>query len=260
MSFQRCRNTGLFIIAMLLSCGLAFAGQAQSNHAQSRFEGWSSVIIAADWRDGDGETIEAFDNARRDLSVAFLSAGMPAGLHQSITLNPDKPDTVSPAKAMNQINTALMASSKGCLFYITSHGAPGEIVFGDSPGLTPAGLAVMLRRSCQTRPTVIVLSACYSGSFVDALKAPNRLIMTAARRDRPSFGCGAGETYPWFDACVLETLASADDFLALAQSTRSCVAQREADADIETPSEPQVFLGSEMQFRLPVLRFHRPSG
>lgn len=249
------RKTILFLGAIVASFGLSVAGQAQS-----RFEGWSSVVIAGDWRDGEGKPIEAFDNARRDLSLGFVRAGLPEALHQSITLNPANPNAFQPADARRIINATLAAGSRGCLFYITSHGVPGELVFGDTKGLEPADLAVMLRRACETKPTVLILSACYSGSFVDALKAPNRMILTAARRDRSSFGCGEGETYPWFDACLLENLSTSDDFLALAQATRACVSQREAAAEIDTPSEPQLFVGSDMQFRLPVLRFNHPTG
>lgn len=255
MSLRIIRQTLACAAALAASFGLSVAGQAQT-----RFEGWSSVVIAGDWRDGDGKPIEAFDNARHDLSEAVVRAGLPRSLHRSITLNPAKADAVEPAEALKQMGETLSEGSRGCFFYMTSHGLPGEIVFGDTKGLAPVDLAVMLRRWCEAKPTVIVLSSCYSGSFVDALKAPNRMILTAARRDRSSFGCGEGEQYPWFDACVLESLPSADDFLGLAQAARTCVARREADAEIDTPSEPQLFIGSEMQFRLPVLRFSRLSG
>lgn len=239
-------------VALVLPAGLG-------THAagQSRFDGWSSVVIAADWRDSDQRPIEAFDNARRDLSRAVLEAGLPRDLHASITLNPSRPDGVTPPAALQTIGNTLSNGTRGCFFYLTSHGVPGQIVFGDSKGLTPDSLAVMLRRWCENRPTVVVLSACYSGSFVDALRAPNRMIFTAARRDRSSFGCGEGETYPWFDACFLENLPSADDFLTLAHMTRACVGRRESEAAIATPSEPQLFVGAEMQFRLPTLRFNR---
>lgn len=253
----------LRIIQQVLACASAIAVSfclAVSGQAQTRLDGWSSVVIAGDWRDGDGRPIEAFDNARRDLSSAFVKAGMPSAHHRSITLNPAKRDAAAPAEALRQMGDTLSSGTGGCFFYMTSHGVPGEIVFGDTKGITPVDLAVMLRRWCQARPTVLVLSACYSGSFVDALKAPNRMILTAARRDRSSFGCGEGETYPWFDACILENLPTADDFLGLAQSARACVARREAEAEIDTPSEPQLFVGSEMQFRLPLLRFTHSSG
>lgn len=254
MSFQVFRKVVLFIGAIAASVGLAVSGQAQS-----RFEGWSSVVIAGDWRDGEGTPIEAFDNARRDLSAGFVRAGLPSALHQSTTLNPEKPDAIGPADALRLMNATLAAGNRGCLLYITSHGVPGELVFGDGKALEPADLAVMLRRGCEAKPTVLILSACFSGSFVDALKAPNRMILTAARRNRSSFGCGESETYPWFDACVIENLPNTSDFLDLAQATRGCVARRESDEGIDTPSEPQLFVGAEMQFRLPVLRFNHPS-
>jgi hypothetical protein len=45
--------------------------------------------------------------------------------------------------------------------------------------------------------------------------------------------------------------------LALAAATRACVARKEQTAGIATPSEPQLFVGAEMQLRLPTLRFER---
>ncbi len=38
-------------------------------------------------------------------------------------------------------------------------------------------------------PTVIILSACYSGSFVPRLAASNRIVLAAAAADRNSFAC-----------------------------------------------------------------------
>ncbi len=226
--------------------------------AQSRFEGWSSTVIAADWRDSNGQPIEAFDNARRDLSQAFRKAGFPEDSHASLTLNPTKPDRVGPAEALQRMGAVASQAPRGCFLYLTSHGAPQNIVFGDTKGIEPVDLARMLRQWCGPRPTIVVLSACFSGSFVDALRAPNRMVLTAARRDRTSFGCGAEETYPWFDACVLESLPQSSDFLDLARLSRACVSRHESEAGIETPSEPQLFVGAEMQMRLPTLRFQSP--
>jgi hypothetical protein len=104
---------------------------------------------------------------------------------------------------------------------------------------------------------VVIVSACYSGVFINALAAPNRMILTAASRERTSFGCGAEETYPWFDGCVIEALPAATDFLALAAGARACVARKEQAAGITVPSDPQLFVGAEMQLRLPTLRFER---
>lgn len=243
---------GWALSALLLASSTAWAKPSP----QSRLEGWSSVIIAADWRDGEGNTIEAFDNARTDLSSAFLRAGFPQDLHRSLTLNPEKADGLEPAKALEHLRDVSVAASKGCFLYITSHGAPQRIVFGNSKGLEPVDLARMLRMWCGAKPTFVVLSACFSGSFVDALKGPNRIILTSAHRDRTSFGCGADERYPWFDGCVIQNIEIAVSFSDLINATRGCVSLKEAEAGILTPSEPQLYIGAEMQFRLPTLRFN----
>ncbi len=38
-------------------------------------------------------------------------------------------------------------------------------------------------------PTALILSACFSGSFVPPLAAANRMVLAAAAADRHSFGC-----------------------------------------------------------------------
>jgi len=49
------------------------------------------------------------------------------------------------------------------------------------------------------------------------------------------------------------------DFLALAAGARACVARKEQESGVDQPSEPQLFVGAEMQLRLPTVRFNRPS-
>jgi hypothetical protein len=85
-------------------------------------------------------------------------------------------------------------------------------------------------------------------------------VMTAARRDRSSFGCSEDATYPYFDGCVLEGLQTARDFIALAAAARACVARREAEEGLSPASEPQVSVGANMQLLLPTLRFNPPDG
>jgi len=241
----------LVVVLFALVCASSASAQGQS-----RFAGWTTAVIAGDWRAGD-QPIQAFDNALRDLSAGFVAAGLPAETLVSRSLRPDVPNPVSVKSAVNDIAAAMERGQAGCLLYFTSHGSPEGIVLGPDTTLTPAMAAVLVRRWCGARPTVVVLSACFSGVFTNALQAPNRMVLTAARRDRTSFGCGANETYPWFDGCVIETLPQASDFLNLASLTKACVARREAEAGVERPSEPQVFVGSEMQLRLPLLRFRR---
>lgn len=244
-----------FLLLLMLTAALAGAGAAS---AQSRFEGWATAVIAADWRDGGGRPIEAFDNARRDLTRGLLAAGLPRDGLVDLSLRPDVADPVTVTEALDEVAEATRRATRGCLLYFTSHGSPRGMVFGPDQTLAPADMANLVRQWCGTRPAVVIVSACYSGAFVNALAAPSRMVLTAASRERTSFGCGAEETYPWFDGCVIESLPAASDFLALAAETRACVARKEQEAGIALPSEPQLFVGAEMQLRLPTLRFVRP--
>lgn len=249
---------GLIIVLALL-LGLVESAHAQASAAPpSRFAGWTSAIVAADWRDGANRPIQAFDNARRDLVKGFLAAGFPRANMVDYSLRPDVPQPTSASDALDGLNAAATRGTAGCLLYFTSHGAPNAMVFGEAPRMTPDIMANMVRSACGTRPTVVIVSACYSGIFVNALSAPNRMVLTAASRERTSFGCGADETYPWFDGCVIETLPNATDFLSLAAGTRACVTRKETEHGVNLPSEPQLFVGAEMQLRLPTLRFSRP--
>lgn len=228
-------------------------------HAQSRFDGWASAIIAADWRTSAGEPIQAFDNARRDLTAGFLAAGFNRADMVDMTLRPDARPVVTAEDAVGRIAEATARAQRGCFLYISSHGLPGEIVFGPDVMLTPTTLATLVRNWCGDRPTVLVLSACFSGSFTDALAAPNRMILTAARRDRASFGCSEDAVYPHFDGCVIERLPTATDFIALGNAVRSCVKDREEAEGLSPASEPQVFIGANMQLLVPTLRFSQAS-
>lgn len=243
------RITGVILSLLLL------AGPAS---AQSRFDGWGAAIVAGDWRDSYGKPIQAFDNARRDLTRAFLDAGFSRADTVDYSLRPDAARPVTAQTAVQGISEVFGRSARGCFLYITSHGSAAGVVFGPDVTIDPTVMATSIRNWCGTRPTVVILSACFSGIFVDGLAAPNRMILTAARRDRSSFGCGAEETYPWFDGCVLESLPGAADFLALAAATRACVNRRESEEGLTPASEPQLFVGAEMQLRLPTLRFTRP--
>ena len=244
-------------IAALSVLGLTVLGCAA--HAQSRFDGWASSVSAADWRDSDGRPIAAFDNAQRDLTTAFQRAGFDPDAMISVSLRPDVPNPVEAEDSLRRFAEAAQRAPRGCLFYVTSHGSPEGLVFGPEATLEPERLIPVLRRICGDRPTVVVLSACFSGIFVDGLKAPNRMVMTAARRDRSSFGCAADATYPYFDECVLESLKTAPDFIALSRATTACVAAREQAEGLTPASEPQTAIGATMQLLLPTLRF-RPSG
>lgn len=220
--------------------------------AQSTFDGWASVIVAGDWRDGHGRGIPAFDNALRDLQAGFLAAGLPAERMVAATLRPNGADTRTAEDVVADITRATRGSD-ACLLYFTSHGSQRGLVFGPDHVIAPGNMASLVTRWCGAKPTVVVVSACFAGVFVDPLTAPNRLVLTAARSDRSSFGCGAGITWPYFDGCVIEALRTTSDFVALAQASQRCVARLENEQGLRPPSEPQLRVGTSVLAALPPL-------
>lgn len=244
------------LLAFLAALLWAAAGGAQ---AASAFSDWSAVVVAGDWHAHDGGPSEGFDNARRDVSAALVRAGFPAQNVRQFSVRPERYKDTKPQKSeLDGIYAALDGLSAqvhgGCLFYITSHGSPQGATL-DQDLLRPGVLADMLDRTCGARPTVVVISACFSGVFVPTLARPNRMVVTAARPDRTSFGCGQDIKYPYFDDCFLSSMSAAKDFGSLAGAVRECVRAREIAEGLTPPSEPQIWVGPQLRPMLPLYAF-----
>lgn len=225
--------------------------------AESPFARWAAVVVAGDNKASTGVQSEAFDNARRDIVQSLTRAGFdPANIRQ-FSVQPQRyPDpkprianTVSVGQGLAEVAGA---ARDGCLFYMTSHGLPQGAVLGDEL-LSPRQAAQIIQTICGERPTIAVISACFAGVFVPALAGSNRMVMTAARPDRTSFGCGEDDVYPYFDDCILAGFRTARDFLVLGESVRACVDQKERAANLSPPSEPQISIGGGLRFILPLL-------
>jgi hypothetical protein len=104
-----------------------------------------------------------------------------------------------------------------------------------------------------------VISACFSGVFVPGLARSNRMILTAARPDRTSFGCGQDDKYPYFDDCFLQSMPAAHEFAGLAEAVRACVSRREDAVGARPPSEPQLWIGPALAPMLPLYQFSPPA-
>jgi hypothetical protein len=132
--------------------------------------------------------------------------------------------------------------------FVTSHGSgqPAYISV-DHDGLeltqlTPDRLKAALAAT-SIKWKVIVVSACYSGSFIPALKDDNSLVITASRADRNSFGCEAKNNMTDFGrAFFAEALKQTTSFTAAFKLASQRIAAREK-AEGLTPSQPQMSLG-----------------
>jgi hypothetical protein len=202
---------------------------------------WQVVLAAGD----DHEPV--FDDATRTLAQRMRNAGVPApNIRRLSASNSEIRKGIEPATADNLLrNIAAMPARPGdrCFIFLTSHGEYNEGLWlaRSQRALHPRELAQVLSRGCASVPTVVVVSACYSGGFAaGAMLAPNRIILTASRRDRASFGCQVARTYSFFDGCFLRALPDATDWRTIFRATSACVARDEKALD-EPPSEPQAY-------------------
>lgn len=133
------------------------------------------------------------------------------------------------------------------VLFATSHGSQDHVLLVD---LDPVPLAQIEPQDLRSalddagiRWRVVVVSACYSGGFVDALRDARTLVITAARRDRSSFGCGVDSQITWFGKAFLaQALNQTTDFRqAFAIASKQVRAWELADG--ETPSIPQMDAG-----------------
>ncbi|MFO1015526.1 MAG: C13 family peptidase [Caulobacteraceae bacterium] len=248
---------------LLAACGVPGQPKAPARPTgPSPFNRWAIVVVGGDWRSTDGDETPIFDNARRDVAAAFLKAGFLSRNLAELSVNPGDDDGVEETNSRNFERLAgnVTDGARGCLFYFASHGSEQGIVFGRREGLDPRTMNRLIDNWCGDKPTVVIVSACHSGVFVPALEGPNRMIMTAARSDRSSFGCGGTDTYPYYDACILESLPRSADFIALSRKVKACIERREEEEDADPPSEPQVSIGEDIERRLADMPFTDSSG
>ena len=148
-------------------------------------------------------------------------------------------------------NQAKMQPGDGCLVFVSSHGNEhGLVMKADEEEyayLTPTRLAGILTRHCGDRPTVAILSGCHTGTFISPqMQRDNRIILTAARNDRTSFGCSSNYLFTYFDECLLEALKERGTWAAIFARTKACIGRKESVMQI-TPSLPQAYFGEAVK-------------
>ncbi|MGZ7457675.1 C13 family peptidase [Pseudomonas sp. Ma2-10] len=129
--------------------------------------------------------------------------------------------------------------------YLTSHGTREHELVLDQPRMElsdlPADELAAALSPLKNRDKIIVISSCYSGGFIPALKDERTLIMTASRADRVSFGCSEEANFTYFgDALFAQALNQTDDLEQAFKLANATVAEREL-ADSFEASEPQIW-------------------
>jgi hypothetical protein len=129
--------------------------------------------------------------------------------------------------------------------YLTSHGTSEHELVLDQPRMEladlPADELAAVLAPLKNRDKIIVISSCYSGGFIPALKDERTLVMTASRADRVSFGCSEEANFTYFgDALFAQALNQTDDLEQAFKLAKATVAEREL-ADGFEASEPQIW-------------------
>lgn len=158
--------------------------------------------------------------------------------------------------ALRRIGQQMNRESDVLFLYMTSHGLPNQFEMENAPidlnDVDPKWLKDTLDKS-GIRWRVIVISACYSGSFVPALQDDNTLIITASAADRASFGCSNEADYTYFGRAFFDQAMREQTSVSAAfEQTKGTVAQWEKAQGFEA-SEPQWSIGKNMEFMLPQL-------
>jgi hypothetical protein len=207
---------------------------------------WRAVLIAGD------NNSPAFDNGVQSLREKLVAHGV-----TDISVYSSDARRTAPAQLASVANVATALRAGGgdaCLVFVTSHGEQkGFFLRTDRRLFDPGSLDRVLSAGCGSVPTVVVVSACHSGTFLTPnMRKPNRVILTAAATDRTSFGCGTGDQYTYYDQCLLQQFDGVATWRELAVATRSCVEGLERRMGMRPPSQPQVFVGAQVEaLRLP---------
>lgn len=187
-------------------------------------------------RFGTGDRQLSLINDERDLDSAPLASV--SGLHYAL-------------KGL----AARMDLDKDVLFLaISSHGSEDPaIAVANSQfplqSLTPEELAQALK-DAGIEWRVIVISACYAGGFIGALRDPRTVIITAAAADRTSFGCSNDSELTYFgEAFYGQALPRARSLRDAFDAAKRAVAERESREHV-TASDPQAYFGEQIEAKL----------
>jgi hypothetical protein len=188
---------------------------------QPREPGKINLYLLSVAGDGSQEVFRReVDFVQSEFARRFGTAGRSIALINSRNTTASAPmATVTSIRQSLKAIAARMDREQDILFlFLTSHGSRDhELTLNQNgmelQGLRATELAALLKQS-GIRWKVIVVSACYSGGFIDPLQDERTLVMTAARRDRRSFGCADENDFTYFGrAFFKESLPKSRSFV-----------------------------------------------
>jgi hypothetical protein len=139
------------------------------------------------------------------------------------------------------------------ILFMTSHGGRDGIML-QLPGREPRELAAenvaKILNSAKIKNRVVIVSACYSGTFVQPLANDNTIVIAAADSRSVSFGCAPGRDWTFFgDALFNHNLRPGADLQSAFNNARFTISAWEAKERFP-PSNPQGRFGAALMEKL----------
>ncbi len=141
-------------------------------------------------------------------------------------------------KARDQLSVILLSShGNRQRLFISTPDQPRPVY------MTPRNLDDML--DALGGPQVVIVSACYSGSMIQGIQAPDRLIMTATDANNVSFGCSDRFDHTVFVEALMKHLFEPVPLGEAFQNARLAIAERER-LFFDSKSNPQIHAGEQV--------------
>ena len=157
-------------------------------------------------------------------------------------------------KAINKTADLMNLDEDILLLFLASHGSEDHYLSANFNSFNlndiDANMINTALNGAGVKWRVIIVSACYSGGFIDQLADPYTLLITAASYDRNSFGCGHDGQYTYFGEAYFEKgLKKTRSFIKAFELAHELIRRKEKERGFEN-SNPQISLGAEIEKKL----------
>ncbi|PSJ18351.1 C13 family peptidase [Nitrosomonas supralitoralis] len=159
--------------------------------------------------------------------------------------------------ALNHLGSKINPEEDIVLLYLTSHGSyDHELAVNMWPlelnDIGPEVLSAYLD-DAGIKWRIILVSACYSGGFIETLKNETSLILTATAADSASFGCSSENEFTYFGEALFKNVEGRSyQFIDGFNQAIERIKQREKSENL-TPSNSQLSVGNLMREKLQML-------
>lgn len=182
-----------------------------------------------------------FDTKQRQIRLSNGSDTLPLATRTSIRTSLQALDAVmDPEEDLLLVHFVSHGDVNGSLYLADKHMSLNDLSVADGK---------QWLNMLDAQHQWIVVSACYSGHWKEALATANRLVFTSAASDRTSFGCSNDSERTWFSSALYGAAMDqgvhnpAAWFAAATQ--RVTEMEKEQGIEEESHSLPQLAIGSE---------------